>query len=154
MSYCLTLAKLFRLMYEPKELKRVHLMFSTLNNDELIHQECERLIHQIIRSLLIEQNCDTLAINGTADHVHILFTTCIKKPLVEIVDYIKEKSTFWINFNGLMNKEFSWQKGYGAFFIDENEVTTLSAYIHNQKEIHKQLTFKDEYMSYFCLHLI
>lgn len=40
---------------------------------------------------------------------------------------------------------FSWQTGYGAFSVSYTHYKEVVAYIHNQDEHHKRVTFRDEY---------
>ena len=39
-----------------------------------------------------------------------------------------------------------WQGGYGAFSVSPSNVGQKKAYIKNQKEHHKKVKFKDEYL--------
>ena len=49
--------------------------------------------------------------------------------------------------------EFSgWQDGYGAFTYQYNVINTLIEYVKNQEEHHKQITFRDEYITLLKEH--
>jgi putative transposase len=39
---------------------------------------------------------------------------------------------------------FTWQIGYGVFSVNSSKVEAVSNYIINQKEHHKNVSFKDE----------
>ena len=41
--------------------------------------------------------------------------------------------------------EFSWQAGYGAFSIGESQADRVIAYIRNQAEHHRKMSFQEEF---------
>jgi hypothetical protein len=41
--------------------------------------------------------------------------------------------------------KFAWQTGYGAFSVSESMINEVRAYIANQKEHHRKMSFADEY---------
>ena len=41
--------------------------------------------------------------------------------------------------------EFYWQGGYGAFSVSQSNVEQVKAYIANQEEHHRKVTFQDEF---------
>ena len=45
-------------------------------------------------------------------------------------------------------KDFSWQRGYGAFTVSQSNVNEVRRYITNQKEHHKKTTFRDEFIQF------
>jgi REP-associated tyrosine transposase len=51
-----------------------------------------------------------------------------------------------VNHNNLINQYFSWQNGYGAFTVSESQINPLIKYIENQKNHHKNQSFKEEYI--------
>ena len=44
-------------------------------------------------------------------------------------------------------RRFSWQRGYGAFYVGQNELGNLVTYVSNQEEHHKVRTFQEEYLA-------
>jgi len=45
-------------------------------------------------------------------------------------------------------KQFSWQRGYGAFTVSHSKVKDVRRYIVNQKEHHRRLSFRDEFIQF------
>lgn len=124
----------------------VHLVFSTKDRLPLITEAIENdLYHHIRRKLINEFDCFVEEINGSFDHIHILFKMSQKHSLENIVKNIKGESTHWVNLISGPNVKFSWQVGYSAFSISIDKVSVVKNYIHRQKEHHKKFTFKDEY---------
>ncbi|MBC7383407.1 MAG: transposase [Bacteroidia bacterium] len=134
--------------------KIIHLMFSTDKGEALILEDKESIIYDYLSMQLKEQHCTPKAINGMPDHIHLLFELNQPKPIHEIVSKVKENSRYWINKQGLLCENFTWQKGSGVFNIHERDAKSLSTYILNQKGIHQTISFKEEYMSYLKLNLL
>jgi REP element-mobilizing transposase RayT len=87
-------------------------------------------------------------INGTADHIHILFLQNQNHSIAEITKNIKGNSSHWINQNNFVKGKFAWQTGYGAFSVSESMVNVVKKYIANQKEHHKRISFAEEYRKF------
>ena len=95
-----------------------------------------------------EVKSPSLAIDGTADHVHILFSLARVVTIAAIVEEVKTSTSKWIKTKGRAFRHFHWQSGYGAFSIGQSNVASLKRYIHHQKEHDKRVTFQDEYRKF------
>jgi hypothetical protein len=49
-------------------------------------------------------------------------------------------------------RNFHWQNGYGAFSVSPSSEARVRAYILNQEEHHRKVTFQDEYRSFLRRH--
>ena len=90
----------------------------------------------------------SLAINGTSDHLHILFSLGRVIKVADLVEEVKTESSKWIKTKGREFRNFHWQAGYGAFSIGQSNVGALKRYISNQKSHHRRITFQDEYRKF------
>src|SRR5216683_4738678 len=45
-------------------------------------------------------------------------------------------------------KDFSWQRGYGAFTVSQSNVEQVRHYIAKQKEHHTKVSFRDEFIQF------
>ncbi len=59
---------------------------------------------------------------------------------------IKGASSKWVNESSKTTSHFSWQRGYGAFFVSESSVENVISYIENQEEHYKKTTFEEEFI--------
>jgi REP element-mobilizing transposase RayT len=124
----------------------IHLIFGTKERIPLIDESFEKLLYDRINNKLkTEYNSLVYAINGTKDHIHILFLQDSNFALAELVKNIKGESSHWINQNNFIDKKFAWQSGYGAFSISDTKEDKIKEYIKNQKEHHKKISFVEEY---------
>ena len=87
-------------------------------------------------------------INGTADHVHVLSSLPRTVTLSKYVEDIKRSSSRWVKTKGGMYQKFAWQSGYGAFSVSSSRMDSVMRYIAGQKEHHRRVTFKEEFVSF------
>jgi REP element-mobilizing transposase RayT len=126
----------------------IHLVFSTKNREPFITPAIETELYPYMATILRELKFPSLAIDGTADHVHILFSMARTVTIADIVEEVKTGTSKWIKTKGREFRNFHWQRGYGAFSIGQSNVASLKQYIRNQKEHHKLVTFQDEYRKF------
>jgi REP element-mobilizing transposase RayT len=88
-----------------------------------------------------------IAINAVSDHIHILIGLRPKQALSELVKYVKQSSSKWINSKGLTPIKFKWQQGFGAFSHSKPEIKSIIQYIKNQESHHQKKSFREEYTS-------
>ena len=126
----------------------VHLIFSTKNREPFITPEIESELHPYMATIFRGMKCPSLAIDGTCDHVHILFSMARIVTIADLVEEVKTESSKWIKTKGQEFRNFHWQRGYGGFSIGQSQVSTLKGYIHNQKRHHRRVTFQEEYRKF------
>ncbi len=123
----------------------IHGTFGTKDRTSLIINTFEKQLHAHIREKLErELDCKVRIINGTEDHLHILFLLSPKFTLKDIFQNVKGESSHWVNQSDFIKYKFAWQTGYGAFSVSESMVKEVEKYIANQKENHKKITYKEE----------
>jgi len=61
---------------------------------------------------------------------------------------LKANASGWMHdvFPSLRN--FSWQRGYGAFTVSQSNVEEVRRYIARQKEHHRKVSFRDEFIQF------
>lgn len=123
----------------------LHVVFSTQNRKPLMTPIAENTIFEYMRNQLIENGSPVRIINGMPDHVHLLLLQNPKRAITDTIKQLKESSSNWINKNGIIEKKFAWQKGYGVFSVSESRVEKVLKYIENQKAFHRKTSFTDEY---------
>jgi putative transposase len=115
----------------------IHLVFSTKNREPFITPTIEPELHPYLASILRALKSPYLAIDGTADHVHILFSLGRVITVADLVEEVKTESSKWIKRKGWEFRNFHWPAGYGAFSIGQSNVETLRRYIRGQKKHHR-----------------
>jgi REP element-mobilizing transposase RayT len=126
----------------------IHLVFSTKNREPFITPAIETELHPYMAKIFRELNSPSLSIDGTSDHVHILFSLARVITVATLVEEIKTNTSKWIKTKGREFRNFHWQRGYGAFSIGQSNVSALKRYIRAQKQHHRRVTFQDEYRKF------
>src|SRR5438045_9751779 len=106
-------------------------------------QKFETEMHPYMATILRELKSPSLAIDGTCDHVHILFSLTCTIALADLVEELKTSTSKWVKTKGREFRNFHWQRGYAAFSIGQSNVARMKRYIHRQKEHHLRITIHD-----------
>ena len=126
----------------------IHLVFSTKNRETFITPAIESELHPYMASIFRDLKSPSLTIDGTMDHLHVLFSLSRSVAIADLVEEVKTGSSKWIKTKGREFKNFHWQKGYGAFSIGQSSVVALKRYIRSQKHHHRRVTFEEEYRTF------
>lgn len=126
-----------------------HLIFSTKErypflSDERIRRDMQAYLATVLRSY----DCETIVVNGTANHVHALFALSRKYSISAVVKEVKRTSSGWVKEVSPTLRKFHWQNGYGAFSVSQSHVGRVCRYIENQERHHRRSTFEDEYREF------
>src|SRR3984957_7196827 len=126
----------------------LHIVFSTKYRQPLIHAPFEDELHNYLGGICKNLECHPIKVGGYTDHVHILCMLSKKISLVKLLEEVKAHSSKWMKSKDTSLKNFYWQDGYGAFSVNPTEIDTVVAYIANQDEHHKKITFQNEYRAF------
>ena len=123
---------------------KAHIVFSTKNREPWFNDEDTlHAMHAILGGALKHERCHPIEIGGIADHVHLLFGFKPTHALSDVVREIKKISSAWYH-EKTGRAAFAWQGGYGAFTVSPTGVEGVRAYIQNQKEHHRKMTYREE----------
>ena len=125
----------------------IQTVFAVSNRQSLIKPEFREDLYKYITGIVTNQGQKLIAINGVADHVHVLIGLRPAMALADLVQEIKADSANFINKNRWVRGRFSWQEGYGAFSYGHSQLDTIIRYIQNQELHHKRISFKNEYLT-------
>lgn len=123
----------------------IHAWFSTKDVMPLINVSFEAVLHEKIKNKIqSEFKSFVKNINGTENHIHILFMLNPVYNVADIMKNIKGESSHWVNQHRFIDAKFAWQKSYDAVSVSESMLGIVDAFISNQKEYHKNITFPEE----------
>ncbi len=126
----------------------IHLIFSTKNREPFILPEIESELHPYMAKIFRALRSPALAIDGTSDQVHTLFSLSRVVTIADIVEEVKTESSKWMKTKGQEFKNFHWQSGYGAFSIGQSQAARVQRYIQSQKQHHRRVKFQDEFRKF------
>lgn len=123
----------------------IQLVFAVKFKKALIGSDWESRLFEYIIAIVQNHKHKVLAINGTADHIHLLIGLRPDQSLSELVQKVKASSSKWINEKNFTLEHFAWQEGFGAFSYTKSHLSNVIAYILNQKTHHSKVSFSEEY---------
>jgi putative transposase len=85
--------------------------------------------------VLRNHDCETLVVGGVEDHIHALFALSRNHSIADIVKEIKIASSRWVKEKLPTLRQFSWQRGYGAFSGSQSQLGEVTRYIERRKSI-------------------
>ena len=125
-----------------------HIVFSTKDRRPLITPDYEIRLHDYIGGTLREAGGISLGLNGTDDHIHLLAKLRPTRALSDVLRDLKANASGWMHDVFPELNEFSWQRGYGAFTVSQSNVEEVRRYIARQKEHHRRVSFRDEFVRF------
>ena len=122
----------------------LHLVWRIWDGSPLIRSDLERPIYRCIVNQIKKLGCEILAINGVADHVHLVVRLKSTIPVALLVKKAKGVSARFINQYLDLEEQFKWRAGYGAFTISRWDLPMIINYVKKQKEHHYDKSLKPE----------
>jgi len=130
------------------------IVFSTKNREQTLVKLHREELYKYIWSILKNKQCHLYQINGVEDHLHILIHLHPSVSLASLIKDIKLSTGEFIKEQKLFPLFDGWQEGYGAFTYSFSQKNILIAYIKNQEEHHKNMSFWEEYVQLLREHSI
>ena len=127
----------------------IHLVFSTKDRKPSIAKDVQPELWSYLAGICRNQRMAAIAINGMADHAHILFHLPPTIALAEAVRLLKSNSSKWMNEH---DRRFAWQEGYGGFSVSISNTAAVAKYIRDQEKHHSKMTFEQEYRALLKKH--
>jgi putative transposase len=124
----------------------VQLVFAVKNRDAIMTKDIRKRVFEYMSGIITNLKHKSIIVNGTSNHVHILFGLNPSISVSDTVHDIKRSSSLFINNEKLCPGRFSWQEGYGAFTYSRSQIDEVYKYIENQESHHKKKAFREEYI--------
>ena len=125
-----------------------HVVFSTKDRRPLITPDYETQLYDYIGGIVRSVGGISLALDGTEDHIHLLTKLRPDRALSDVLRDLKANATGWMHDVFPSLKNFSWQRGYGAFTVSQSNVEEVRNYIALQKQHHRKTSFREEFIQF------
>ena len=129
----------------------IHVVFAVKNRGCFIAPSWQQELYAYIIGIIENRHHKVYAIGGIRDHIHILVSMSPTQSVSELVQETKRASTLWIKEHHLVDGNFAWQEGFGAFSYGKSQVDAVVKYINTQKEHHIGKTMQEEYIEFLKL---
>jgi putative transposase len=126
----------------------VHLVFGTRGRRPHLHPEMRPRLHAWLAGAVRAAACVPYQVGGHADHIHILLRLHRTQTISDLVQDLKVSSARWMKSMLLVDADFHWQVGYGAFSVSRSALPQVAGFIARQEEIHATHSFREE-MAWF-----
>src|SRR3989475_7361540 len=125
-----------------------HIIFSTKDRRPLITEDRQPRLYDYIGGTIRGLGGISLELNGTEDHVHLLTKLRPDKALSDVLRDLKANASGWMHDVFPELRDFSGQRGYGAFTVSHSNLEEVRQYITRQKEHHARISFRDEFIEF------
>ena len=123
----------------------VHGVWGTKNRYPYLTKELKEKVCNHIRENAKTKGIYIDTINGHHDHLHSLMSLKPDLSISTQMQLIKGESSNWLNRNELLRSHFGWASEYYAESVSPDQIERVRAYINNQEEHHRKMTFQQEY---------
>ena len=123
----------------------MHLVFSTKNREGVLADGIRDRLHAYIAGIVENQGGHLLKAGSVPDHIHLLIAHPPTASPSELVREIKTGSSKWLKTQDSRFGGFHWQGGYGLFSVSPGHRRSVEAYLGNQAEHHRRVSFQEEY---------
>jgi REP element-mobilizing transposase RayT len=130
----------------------VHVIFSTKNRLPDLSPKLAGRLFRYMGGIVRERKSVPLIINGPADHVHLLVSLPAAESIAELLRVVKTNSSRWVHEQFPAHKRFAWQAGYAAFTVSGSRAADVRAYIAEQQEHHRRVSFQEEFLTFLRKH--
>ena len=126
----------------------LQLIFAVQYRAAMIEPKWKTNLNKYIAGIVKNNKHKLVSINGMPDHLHILIGMRPHQSLSDLMQDIKGDSSTWINDHHLTKLKFKWQEGYAAFSYSHSHLKNVIAYIENQENHHRKISFMEEYLNF------
>jgi putative transposase len=125
-----------------------HIIFSTKDRRPIITIDHQPRLYEYIGGIVRGVDGISLGINGMEDHVHLVAKLHPDRALSDVLRELKSNASGWMHDVFPRLADFSWQRGYAAFTVSQSNLKQVQRYITNQKEHHRKVSFRDEFINF------
>ncbi len=140
----------------PQSLSQIylHIIFHVKSSSPKIREDHLERVHSYIGHLVNTTGNRVLRVGGVEDHVHVVCTLSRDGVVSQLVEEMKRNSSRWIKTLDAHYALFAWQGGYAVYSVSQSVLDKTIEYVANQREHHRKVSFKDEYIQFLKLYNI
>mgnify|MGYP000010140182 FL=1 len=125
-----------------------HIVIRPKNSEPVIVQDYEEALYRYIWGFIKDKGAVLYRIGGMPDHIHMFVSL---PATLSVADFMRDLKTASNKFLQEEKEKFphfkGWAKSYCALTYSINEKDKIVNYIKSQKEHHKKVSFRDEYLA-------
>lgn len=126
----------------------IHIIIVVKGKQNQISPEHKDELYKYIAAFVESKQHKLIAINGGAEHVHILACMNPNQSISDFINEIKFSASDFIDRKKWNSVNFEWQEGFVAFSVSKTRILDLIEYINKQEKHHEKKSFKEEYLGF------
>jgi putative transposase len=126
----------------------IHAVFSTKDRHPSLSTEIRDEVFRYLGGTVNQLGGQSLLVNGSSDHVHMLFVQPRTLSISTLMEKVKANSSGWVKKRWPDRCGFGWQAGYAAFSLSKSQLEAARRYVRNQEENHRRISFQEELLSF------
>lgn len=130
----------------------IHAVWGTKNRHPYLTKEVKQQVIAHIKENAKSKQLHIDTINGHTEHLHCLIAVNADTSISKTLQLIKGEAAFWVNKQKLTEEKFEWADEYFAVSVSESQLDNVRAYINNQEEHHKKVSFAQEYEKFMSTY--
>ena len=130
----------------------IHALFGTKDRQPSLTPEIREETFNYLGGAVNALGGQSLLVNGSRDHVHMLFVQPRTLSIADLMEKVKANSSGWVKDRWPERRHFGWQAGYAAFSVSKSHVEQVKRYIRNQEEHHRKVSFIEEVVAFLDKH--
>jgi putative transposase len=113
-----------------------HIVWATKGRTPALSPEVQPLVHDLLRQKALGLEARVFALNGTADHVHLVVAIPPKLAVAKFIGQVQAATAARVNKLIGQEGRLIWQEEYGVFSFDGKRLPNYVAYVDRQVEHH------------------
>jgi len=130
----------------------IHVVFSTRKREPLICDSFRERLWAYMGGMVKDDFGVARIIGGTDNHIHAMLSMKPDVSVSKAMERWKSLSTAWVKKTIPEASDFGWQAGYSAFSVSQSRAEQVIAYIAQQAEHHRVMTFEEEFARLLEVH--
>jgi putative transposase len=122
----------------------LHFVWATWHREPIITSCLESSLYHCIEMEANRLGCDTLAIGGMPDHIHLVLKIPATHSISDIMKRIKGVSSTFARTQIGEDNFFGWQDNYGVLSFSSRNKSDVIHYVLNQKRHHSLNTLWED----------
>jgi putative transposase len=124
-----------------------HIVLRTKANHPTLSLEHSDHLYRYLWGIVKNKNSKLYRVNGVEDHLHLLVSIHPTLALSDFVRDLKVESSKMLKRTVGFEQFTAWSEGYAALSCSMRDKDMIINYIKNQREHHKKVSFRDEYVA-------
>ena len=113
-----------------------HFVWATRKREWFVTEPIERELYRYIEGRCRPMKVFVYALNGMADHVHLVVSLPTSLSVADFMETIKGASAHFVNHLPTYEGCLYWQSGYGLLTFTKDDLPRIVRYVERQKVRH------------------